>query len=243
MKSKKTSLILCAVGFLGLGGLHDFYLDEIGRGLIKLFTCNWFLIGTIVDFIRIATDSYDARLGDNTVIVSNNNYNDNEIYVFHCIYCDNIVKKTDDFCSKCGKKIRFLTESDLEVEREFNSIDNIDEIDDLEGLEFEKYVGELLKKLNYKDVKVTKASNDYGIDILCEKDNIKYAIQCKNYSSPLGNKCVQEAYSGKQYYNCHVGVVVTNNYFTENAKKLANKNGILLWDRTTLKDMIKEANK
>lgn len=136
------------------------------------------------------------------------------------------------------------------IEQHLHEYDNISidpneiikELDDLDGIEFEKYIGELLVKLEYKNVKVTPASGDYGIDVLAEKDGIKYAIQCKKYQNPLGNKCVQEAYSGKQYYNCHVGVVATNSTFTPNAKNLADKNGILLWDGEKLKQMIKEAN-
>ena len=42
-------------------------------------------------------------------------------------------------------------------------------------------------------------------------------------------------------YNCHVGVVMTNNYFTAGAKQLAEKNGILLWDRDKLQQMIDSA--
>ena len=57
-KSKKTTTILCCIGFLGVGGLHDFYLGSIGKGIIKLFTMNWFLIGTIVDLIKILNGTY-----------------------------------------------------------------------------------------------------------------------------------------------------------------------------------------
>ena len=57
-KSKKTTTILCCIGFLGIGGLHDFYLGNIGKGIIKLFTMNWFLIGTIVDLIKILNGTY-----------------------------------------------------------------------------------------------------------------------------------------------------------------------------------------
>ena len=126
---------------------------------------------------------------------------------------------------------------------EINNLKNekntsIDYVDALEGLEFEEYVYNLLKKLGYKNVSKTPATGDFGIDILAEKDNIKYAIQCKNYNNILSNKCVQEAFSGKQYYNCHVGVVVTNNYFTNHAIQLANKNGILLWNRDKLIELI-----
>lgn len=118
-------------------------------------------------------------------------------------------------------------------------LSTLEEIDNLNGLEFENYISHLLKINGYKEIEITPASGDFGIDILAKKDDIKYGIQCKNYSSQVGSESIQEAYSGKQYYNCHVGVVVTNNYFTKHAKQLAEKNGIILWDREKLKEMMK----
>lgn len=57
-KSKKTAMILCAIGFVGFGGLHDFYLGKIGSGFIKILTLNFLMIGTIIDLIKIASGSY-----------------------------------------------------------------------------------------------------------------------------------------------------------------------------------------
>lgn len=57
-KNKKTCLILCCLGFIGIGGIHDFYLGKIGSGILKLITCNWVLFGTIFDLIKISTGSY-----------------------------------------------------------------------------------------------------------------------------------------------------------------------------------------
>lgn len=56
--NKKTALILCALGFIGLGGIHDFYLGKFGNGIVKLLTINWFLIGTIIDLVNLSNDSY-----------------------------------------------------------------------------------------------------------------------------------------------------------------------------------------
>lgn len=67
---------------------------------------------------------------------------------------------------------------------------------------------------------------------------IIWRIQCKCYSSEVGNKAVQETFSGKTFYNRHIGVVLTNNYFTASAKELAERNGIILWDRKQLLKMI-----
>lgn len=126
-----------------------------------------------------------------------------------------------------------------EYKKEFG-VDSIDRIDSMEGIEFEKFIKKLLEKHGYKNVKTTPASNDYGIDVLAEKERVKYAFQCKNYSSDVGSKAVQEVYSGKKYYDCHVGVVVTNRFFTRQAIELAKKNDVLLWDRNKLKSMIEK---
>lgn len=110
--------------------------------------------------------------------------------------------------------------------------------DYMEGRDFEHYCADLLSKNDFNDIKVTQGSGDQGIDILAVKDNIKYGIQCKCYSSDIGNKAVQEAFSGKTFYDCHVGVVLTNRYFTSSAKELAHKSGVLLWDRDKLNQLV-----
>lgn len=62
-KSKKTALILCCLGFVCLSGLHYFYVGRIGKGLVYLFTCGWFLIGTIIDVIKIAGGGFVDSAG------------------------------------------------------------------------------------------------------------------------------------------------------------------------------------
>ena len=120
-----------------------------------------------------------------------------------------------------------------------NINDNMKIIDkDMDGFNFEKYAGELLKNNGFEKILVTKCSNDYGVDIVAYKDEVKYSIQCKKYSSPVGISAVQEVIASKVMNDSHVAVVLTNNYFTKSAKELANKNNVLLWDRTKLKELI-----
>lgn len=118
---------------------------------------------------------------------------------------------------------------------------DISHIDVMEGHEFEQFIASLLRKLGYKNVEVTRGSGDQGVDVLAEKDDVRYAIQCKCYSSDLGNTPVQEVNTGKVIYHCHVGVVVTNRYFTQGAKDAAKATGVLLWDRAKLTALIAQA--
>lgn len=62
-KDKKTATILCAIGFIGVGGLHDFYVGKIGLGLLKLFTANFALVGTFIDIIKLSTGAYTDNTG------------------------------------------------------------------------------------------------------------------------------------------------------------------------------------
>ena len=102
------------------------------------------------------------------------------------------------------------------------------------GYEFELYVANLLKQNGFVNVGITGASGDYGADVIAEKDGLGYAVQCKFYSRPVGNKAVQEAHAAKQYYDCDEAVVVTNSTFTQNAVALAEATGTQLWGRDEL---------
>lgn len=118
----------------------------------------------------------------------------------------------------------------------------VPEYDTMEGHVFEYYCAELLKNDGFSNVEVTQGSGDQGIDILAEKAGIQYGIQCKCYSNNIGNKAVQEAFSGKTFYGCHVAAVLTNRYFTASAKALAEQNKVLLWDRDYLQALVDRAD-
>lgn len=112
-------------------------------------------------------------------------------------------------------------------------------IDTMTGIEFEDWCVNLLTDNGFTNVCKTPVSGDQGVDITAQKEDIKYAFQCKCYSSDLGNTPIQEVYAGKNVYNCQIGVVMTNRHFTEGATLLAEKTGVLLWDREKLKSFIK----
>jgi len=116
----------------------------------------------------------------------------------------------------------------------------ITEVDGMKGHDFERYVAELLKMNGFTNVKVTKGSGDYGIDVIATSGKDKYAVQCKRSESKIGIKAVQEAFLGREHYKADVAVVVTNNYFTNQAYEAA-EGKVALWDRERLGGLIKKA--
>lgn len=115
----------------------------------------------------------------------------------------------------------------------------LSKIDSMDGHQFETWCSDLLSAVGFYNVSVIQGSGDQGVDVIAEKDGIKYAIQCKRYSSDLGNKPVQEVNTGKAIYNCHVGVVITNQHFTSSAKQAALATNTLLWDREKIIELLK----
>lgn len=108
----------------------------------------------------------------------------------------------------------------------------------LDGRDFEQYCVRLLAGQGYEKIEITPASGDFAVDIFAMKDGVSWAFQCKYYSRPVGTHAVQEIYSGRDYYRCMVGVVMTNSTFTKNAVKLAEAHNILLWDGEVLEKML-----
>ncbi|WP_251353339.1 restriction endonuclease [Hominisplanchenecus murintestinalis] len=110
--------------------------------------------------------------------------------------------------------------------------------DDMGGHQFEHFCADILRKNGFENVEVTQGSGDHGIDILAEKDDITYAIQCKRYDKPIGNDAVQQAIAGKGFYHRDIAVVMTNRNFTPQAIEEAKALGVKLWDRDRLNKMI-----
>ena len=101
-----------------------------------------------------------------------------------------------------------------------------------DGYGFEYTCAEILMERGFYSVNVTKASGDQGVDIIACKGGDEYAVQCKLYSRPVGNKAVQEAYAGMGYYKCSRAAVMTNSTFTKGAIDLAKSLNVDLWDNT-----------
>lgn len=108
----------------------------------------------------------------------------------------------------------------------------IKELDQLKGFEFELFLYFLFQRLGHK-ARITPRSHDFGVDVIIDDD---IAIQAKRNSpsSMVCNKAVQEASTGKLYYGCKEGMVITTSFFSQPAIKLAESVGVKLIDRDIL---------
>ena len=103
------------------------------------------------------------------------------------------------------------------------------------GYDYEEYCCRYLKSKGYKHIKQTPRAKDHGIDIIAQKHRKKYAFQCKYYGKKVGNRAVQEAYTGCSYYDCDIPVVITNSSFTKNAIEEAQTLGVKLIDSVDIR--------
>lgn len=60
-KNKITAALLC--WFLGIFGVHRFYVGKVGTGIVQLFTLGGFGIWALVDFIMILLDKFEDKSG------------------------------------------------------------------------------------------------------------------------------------------------------------------------------------
>lgn len=62
------------------------------------------------------------------------------------------------------------------------------------------------------------------------RDGLLVAVQCKRYTQPVGNKSVQEAYTGATHYRADKAVVIGTGGYTRAAIELATNTGVILID-------------
>jgi hypothetical protein len=109
------------------------------------------------------------------------------------------------------------------------------------GLEYEYFCAKRLTECGWQAI-VTQASGDQGVDIIACDGDLRAVFQCKFYTTPVGNKAVQEAVAGRLHERADVAAVITNSTYTPSAEELARTTGTILVhhdDIPSLKEIIK----
>lgn len=114
-------------------------------------------------------------------------------------------------------------------------------VDAMTGLEFELYVAAVLRGIGY-DVDVTRATGDFGVDLIAVKDDVRMAVQCKRQSRAVNGSAIQQVVAGAAVYECTQTMVVSNHRYTPAAAQLAAVHNCALVDRTRLARMARSCS-
>ena len=111
-------------------------------------------------------------------------------------------------------------------------------VDTMDGISFEHYVMRVLIDQGYKNVSLTE-QYDYGVDIIAEKNGIRWGVQVKRYSGLVKAEAVRQVVTGLRLYSCDRAMVITNSTFSTVAKRLAESNDCVLGDSASLHAMVR----
>lgn len=110
-----------------------------------------------------------------------------------------------------------------------------------EGIEFEYLVQHFFEERGCA-IFETPQSYDYGADLVLYYRGYILVIQCKCWSAPVGVKAVQEVAGAVPYYHANAGIVISNQSFTTQARRLALANQVMLIDGAALQHMLADVS-
>lgn len=134
----------------------------------------------------------------------------------------------------------FVVKLVVKLVRKFRTVRcdlRLGDIDTMSGMDFEYYIAQLLAERGCDNVSLTE-KYDYGVDIIAEKDGIRWGIQVKRHSGLVKASAVRQVVTGLRLYSCDRAMVITNSTFSNVAQRLAAGNDCVLIDRTKLDALI-----
>ncbi|WP_052124053.1 restriction endonuclease [Ureibacillus manganicus] len=114
-------------------------------------------------------------------------------------------------------------------------------INQLNCVEVAQFLKPILETQGYTTV--LKNGSELGADLIIKKGIKTYVVQTKRKSEKVGPGTIHEAIEALNQYAANGAIVITNQYYTSSAKKLAKRKGIKLIDRDELTKMLKTTNK
>ena len=96
------------------------------------------------------------------------------------------------------------------------------------------FVSDMLISIGYEKVEMASGK---PYDITAVKDDRKYCFKCQHDIDAISEKKMLELVEGTANTDFDERVFVTDSSFISSAKKLGDREGILLWDRNTVDRM------
>ena len=113
-------------------------------------------------------------------------------------------------------------------------------LDNMDGFDFEIYCKDILKqKYGYEAENPGKGGSDHGVDLLFDHDTLgRYGIQCKRWTGNVGNKVIQEIYTGGRFNKCNSLCIITTSKLTRQAQIEAQELDIAVIDKDNFKEFV-----
>lgn len=147
-----------------------------------------------------------------------------------------------DFTGIGGTVRKYMADNAIEFPKLYSLPTSVSLDTVMTGEDYEFYIQKMIEDEGFS-VKRTPITGDQGVDLIVQTQNGKVAIQCKYYSSKVGNKAVQEVNAGKDFYDCLYAAVVSNASYTVHARRLAHTLGVRLCNEDSLISVLKEIDK
>jgi len=141
-----------------------------------------------------------------------------------------------NFCPNCGKPLTPPGEVEKpRAEEKFRT-----SIQDL-GKKLEECVEKMLNAMGYHTERRRRVSGKSGelheIDVVAKKGNLIWAVECKNWTNPVGIEQVRDFWAKLQDLGSEWnGIFVSFTGFTEPAENFAEQYNIDRWDQDFLKE-------
>jgi len=156
----------------------------------------------------------------------------------YCAQCGKKYEEAARFCSVCGVKLELQIEEKVAVNSSSPAQPNQITIHE-KGRRLESMLESVLQSQNFqtemrKSVKGF-SGNNWEIDVWAENDSRIIAVECKNYSNPIGTEKLthfkQKIDEIKKVTSKPIEpLFVTASYFSTDAENFAKVHGIMLWD-------------
>lgn len=108
-------------------------------------------------------------------------------------------------------------------------------LDFMDEAAFERYLALLFTRMGYQVRRVNYADN--VSTLMATRDGVSYVIQARRNRRKVGIRAIEDAIATRKHLKCERAIVVTNHFFSNQARKIAKANQVLTLDRH---DLIKE---
>ncbi len=112
-------------------------------------------------------------------------------------------------------------------------------IDTMNIPQFKNYVKNVLSAKGYH-VKVFEGDLDFGVDYIADKGSMNYLVKIVADNMTTSKMVVNDILRDTSKYGCNAAMVISKNYFTEDALEFSKSSPSELIDRTTLGKWIKD---